>query len=244
MVDNDPTIPVEAIRNGVRVHRYVPGAHGTAVGDLPGRTGPAGSRRRRAARPGSSRRRGCRSTPSSRTTSASGSWSTSWSSRNHPRAGDPELLGLLAAVGIVHGKPFEPDARMRKILEDAVVVGNATARTVTFAAATRGGLRLLPELAMAERAVRRWLPVPRPAPADHRRRPRRRPERRCPQTQLRHQLLLHGHRHHAGDVHASHRHRLAVHLRDARQRRQLPRRCAATIASPSRPTSPRAGSGR
>ena len=46
-----------------------------------------------------------------------------------PDAGDPDLLGLLASVGIVHGKPFEPDARMRKILEEAVEVGNATART-------------------------------------------------------------------------------------------------------------------
>ncbi len=50
-----------------------------------------------------------------------------------PEDGDPDLLGLLAAVGIAHGKPFEPDARMRKVLEDAIVVGNATARTITFA---------------------------------------------------------------------------------------------------------------
>jgi hypothetical protein len=36
-------------------------------------------------------------------------------------------------VGIVKGKPFEPDERMRAILEDAVAVGNATARTALFA---------------------------------------------------------------------------------------------------------------
>ena len=139
-------------------------------------------------------------------------------------AGDPELLGLLAAVGIVHGKPFEPDARMRKILEDAVVVGNATARTVTFAARPEEGFAFYPDSAVVERALRRRLRVPRPAPADHRRRPGRRPERRCPQARLPHQLLLHGHRHHTGDVHAPHRHRLAVHLRDARQRRRVLRR--------------------
>ena len=85
MVDNDPTIPVEAIRNGVRVHRYVPGAHGTAVGTFLAGRAPAGRRRPRCRRPGSSRRRACRSTPSSRTTSASGSWSTSWCSRNRPK---------------------------------------------------------------------------------------------------------------------------------------------------------------
>ena len=44
-------------------------------------------------------------------------------------AGEPEILGLLASVGIVKGQPFAPDERMREILEDAVAVGNATART-------------------------------------------------------------------------------------------------------------------
>jgi hypothetical protein len=44
----------------------------------------------------------------------------------------PELLGLLAAIGIEKGKPFAPDARMRAILEEAVAVGNATARAISF----------------------------------------------------------------------------------------------------------------
>ena len=41
---------------------------------------------------------------------------------------DPELRGLFASVGIQKGKPFKPDARMKKILTEAVAVGNATAR--------------------------------------------------------------------------------------------------------------------
>lgn len=41
-----------------------------------------------------------------------------------------DTLGLLAAIGIVKGQPFAPDARMRAILTDAVAVGNATARAV------------------------------------------------------------------------------------------------------------------
>ncbi|MGZ2383953.1 hypothetical protein ACVIDN_005377 [Rhizobium brockwellii] len=41
----------------------------------------------------------------------------------------PEVLGQLASIGIVKGKPFAPDARMKKILTEAVAVGNATART-------------------------------------------------------------------------------------------------------------------
>jgi hypothetical protein len=45
---------------------------------------------------------------------------------------DPELRGLAASVGIVKGKPFAPDERMKKILTEAVAVGNATARAITF----------------------------------------------------------------------------------------------------------------
>jgi hypothetical protein len=45
---------------------------------------------------------------------------------------DPELRGLAAAIGLRKGKPFAPDERMTKILTDAVAVGNATARAVSF----------------------------------------------------------------------------------------------------------------
>jgi hypothetical protein len=45
---------------------------------------------------------------------------------------DPELRGLFASIGIQRGKKFAPDARMKEILEDAVEVGNATARAIAF----------------------------------------------------------------------------------------------------------------
>jgi hypothetical protein len=45
---------------------------------------------------------------------------------------DPETLGLLASIGIEKGKPFAPDERMKKILTEAVAVGNATARAILF----------------------------------------------------------------------------------------------------------------
>jgi hypothetical protein len=45
---------------------------------------------------------------------------------------DPELRGLAAAIGIEKGNPFKPDDRMKKILTDAVAVGNATARSIAF----------------------------------------------------------------------------------------------------------------
>jgi hypothetical protein len=45
---------------------------------------------------------------------------------------DPELRGLFASIGIQKGKPFAPDARMTKILTDAVAIGNATARAIAL----------------------------------------------------------------------------------------------------------------
>ena len=42
---------------------------------------------------------------------------------------DPDTVGLYAAIGIKKGRPFAPDARMKKILTDAVAVANAIARS-------------------------------------------------------------------------------------------------------------------
>jgi hypothetical protein len=144
MVDNDPAVPLEAIRTGIRVSPYVAGAQGTAVASYLAGHAPLG-----AAKP----------VPETHFIEASGLafntlfpgdygfWDTidELVQEEPPEAGDPELLGLLAAVGIVHGKPFKPDERMRKILEDASVVGNATARTVTFAARPEEGFAFYPD---------------------------------------------------------------------------------------------------
>ncbi len=45
---------------------------------------------------------------------------------------DPETRGLVASIGIIKGKPFKPDARMKKLLTEAVAIGNATARAILF----------------------------------------------------------------------------------------------------------------
>jgi hypothetical protein len=45
---------------------------------------------------------------------------------------DASTLGLFAAIGIEKGKPFTPDARLKKILTEAAAVGDATARTITY----------------------------------------------------------------------------------------------------------------
>jgi hypothetical protein len=47
-------------------------------------------------------------------------------------AENPEILGLLASIGIQKGKPFAPDARMKRILAEAAAVGTAAQRTILF----------------------------------------------------------------------------------------------------------------
>jgi hypothetical protein len=43
---------------------------------------------------------------------------------------DAELMGSVAALGIVKGKPFSPDTRMKKIMTEALAVANAASRNI------------------------------------------------------------------------------------------------------------------
>ena len=45
---------------------------------------------------------------------------------------DPETRGLFASIGMEKGKPFRPDARMKKILTEAVAIANAAARSIVW----------------------------------------------------------------------------------------------------------------
>jgi hypothetical protein len=45
---------------------------------------------------------------------------------------DGETRGVMRSIGIEKGKPFNPDARMKMILEDAIKIGESIARTVTY----------------------------------------------------------------------------------------------------------------
>ena len=57
---------------------------------------------------------------------------------------DPELTGQIAAIGIVKGKAFAPDERMKKILTDAAAIGTATARTLNLNPRESEGLAYYP----------------------------------------------------------------------------------------------------
>ena len=52
---------------------------------------------------------------------------------NPPRPQDMAMLGMLETLGIMHGKPFKPDARMKKILTEGAVVGRAMAKALAWA---------------------------------------------------------------------------------------------------------------
>ncbi len=60
---------------------------------------------------------------------------------------DPEIMGSLAAIGIVKGKPFNPDARMKKILTDAAAIGTAAARTLNWRSRPSEGFSYYPNSA-------------------------------------------------------------------------------------------------
>jgi hypothetical protein len=45
---------------------------------------------------------------------------------------DRVSLGYFASIGIEKGKPFAPDARMKKILTEGAAAGDATARAITY----------------------------------------------------------------------------------------------------------------
>jgi len=64
---------------------------------------------------------------------------------------DSETRGLLASIGIEKGKEFKPDERMKRILTDAVAIGNATARSIVWYPRVSGsvdnmkGIQIYPE---------------------------------------------------------------------------------------------------
>ncbi len=65
---------------------------------------------------------------------------------------DAETRGLLASIGIEKGKEFNPDERMKRILTDAVAIGNATARSIVWYPRVSGsvdnmkGIQIYPEV--------------------------------------------------------------------------------------------------
>jgi hypothetical protein len=131
LIDNDPKPAVENIKKTIKIYPYAPGGIGTSVATV-----LEGKVRLEAIPP----------VPPTKFVEASGkSYNTIPPSdfsffeminanvQQEPADSyNTELAGQLAAIGIVKGKPFNPDARMRKILTDAAAVGNAAGRSLNW----------------------------------------------------------------------------------------------------------------
>ena len=135
-----------------------------------------------------------------------------------------ELMGQLAAIGIVKGKPFEPDERMRRTLEEAAAVGNSDLAGAVLPPAGVGRVRVLRRLGVVQHAVGRRIHVRDAAPARHRGRAHAVPRDRRPEAALPHVVLVRSHRGHTRDVHAAHRDRVAVPHDSQGRRRESARR--------------------
>jgi hypothetical protein len=58
----------------------------------------------------------------------------------------PDWLGMLAAIGIIKGQPFTPDAHTREILDRAAKTGYKTSRVIGFEEVLNGGsLKMYPD---------------------------------------------------------------------------------------------------
>jgi hypothetical protein len=55
-----------------------------------------------------------------------------------PQLADPDWRGMLAAIGIVQGQPFNPDAATRAILDRAAKTAYKTSRVVGFEEVVNG----------------------------------------------------------------------------------------------------------
>lgn len=133
LVDNDPKPAVDNIKQNLKIYPYAPGSFGTSIATaLEGDVKLAGEPK----------------IPETTFIEASGkSYNTIPPSdfgffeminenvQNEPATSyDVELAGQLAAIGIVKGKEFAPDDRMKKILSDAAAVGQAAGRVLNWRA--------------------------------------------------------------------------------------------------------------
>jgi len=129
MEDGDPQVPVDLIRKHTKIYPYAAGGVGTSVAEfLSGR----GKLARIEPPPATVFHEG---TGRVMNTVPPNDFSfyqmlNDAIQQEPATALDPELMGSAAAIGIVKGKPFNPDARTRRILTDALAVANATSRSL------------------------------------------------------------------------------------------------------------------
>jgi hypothetical protein len=134
LTDNDPAPTVAVIKKSIKVYPYTPGGAGTSIGSFLTGKAPSLVQLQKPVSP-----RWVEGTGRAMNTIPPNDFGhfemlNQLVQMEPAEALDPEIAGQFAAIGIVKGKKFEPDARMRKILENAVAVGNAASRTLGMGA--------------------------------------------------------------------------------------------------------------
>jgi len=136
LVDNDPKPAVENVKANMKIYPYAPGSYGTSIAEA--LTGAV----RLAPEPKAPEMRFIEASGRAFNTippSDYGFFETIDANvQNEPATSyDVELAGQLAAIGIVKGKPFAPDERMKRILTDAAAVGQGFGRALQWEWADR-----------------------------------------------------------------------------------------------------------
>src|SRR4029078_2031324 len=128
LVNNDPKPAVESIKRTLRIYPYVPGSFGTSIASFVRGKSPLA--KLDASPPPLTVVEG---TGLLMNTIPPNDFSyyemlDALVQEQPAESIQPEIGGQFAAIGIVKGKKFEPDARMKKILADAAAIAHATGR--------------------------------------------------------------------------------------------------------------------
>ncbi len=131
LVNNDPKPAVETIKKYLKIYPYTPGSYGSSIANFLTGKGPLGT----LSKPNPPKF--IEGTGLSMNTIPPNNFSfyemlNSLVQEQPAEALEPEIAGQFGAIGIVKGKEFNPDERMRKILTDAVAFANGAARTIAF----------------------------------------------------------------------------------------------------------------
>ena len=219
LTDDDPAPTVETIKSTLKLYPYAPGNAGTSVATLlEGHVRPAPP----AQVPETTFVEGSGKAFNTVPPSDFGFFELMNEVVQEEPAGSTsaELIGQLAAIGIVKGEPFEPDERMRRVLEDAAAVGAATSRALFFDSRASEEFAYYDDSAWFNMLWVGGYTFETPPPLVTERGDQAVPRDRRPEAALPDLVPLRGHRGHARDVHAAHRHRVAVpHGHQGRRRR-------------------------
>jgi hypothetical protein len=131
LVDGDPKPAVDVIKKTLKIYPYVPGSYGTSIGSYLEGKAPLSA----VSKPVTPKF--VEGTGRAMNTIPPNDFSfyemlDSLVQEQPATALNPEIGGQFAAIGIIKGKPFAPDERMRKILTDAIAIANADGRTLVM----------------------------------------------------------------------------------------------------------------